>query len=217
AWIASLEQLIAKKRLIKQGAMQELLTPPDGTVSGVEPWEVKKLGEVAEFLKGKDLPKSDLSSNGKYECIHYGELFTTYKESIKNVKNYTNNNLNKIFSKSNDVLMPTSDVTPRGLATASCIKKDGVILGGDILIIRFQVGFDGVYFSYFISNNKEEVLKYVSGSTVYHLYGSELSNLIFSFPSFSEQVRIATILSEMDAEIEVLEKKLRSEEHTSEL
>ncbi len=201
AWIASLEQLIAKKRLIKQGAMQELLTPK-------EDWEVKKLGEVAEFLKGKDLSKSDLSSNGKYECIHYGELFTTYKESIKNVKNYTNNNLNKIFSKSNDVLMPTSDVTPRGLATASCIKKDGVILGGDILIIRFQVGFDGVYFSYFISNNKEEVLKYVSGSTVYHLYGSELSNLIFSFPSLSEQTRIATILSDMDAELEALEQQL---------
>src|SRR5690606_18330293 len=52
AWIESLEQLIAKKRLIKQGAMQELLTPPDGTVSGVEPWEVKKLGEVIDVYRG---------------------------------------------------------------------------------------------------------------------------------------------------------------------
>ena len=201
AWIERLEQLIAKKRGIKQGAMQTLLTPQ-------EDWEVKKLGEVCEFFKGKDLPKSDLSSNGKYECIHYGELFTNYRESINYVKSYTNNNLNKILSRSNDVLMPTSDVTPRGLATASCIKKDGVILGGDILIIRFQEGFDSVYFSYFISNNREEVLKYVSGSTVYHLYGSELSNLIFSFPSLSEQERIATILSDMDAELEALGTQL---------
>ncbi len=206
AWIEKLEQLIAKKRLIKQGAMQTLLTPK-------EDWELKKLGEVCDFLKGKDLPKSDLSLTGVYECIHYGELFTTYKESIKTIKSYTNNNSNKIYSKHNDVLMPTSDVTPRGLATASCIKKDNVILGGDILIIRFNGNIDGVYFSYFISNNKEEVLKYVSGSTVYHLYGSELANLNLYFPSLSEQERIATILSDMDAEIEALEQQLGKARH----
>src|SRR5690606_12729320 len=45
AWIEKLEQLIAKKRLIKQGAMQTLLTPKDG-------WEVKKLGEVCDCLRG---------------------------------------------------------------------------------------------------------------------------------------------------------------------
>src|SRR5690606_25188311 len=56
AWIESLEQLIAKKRLIKQGAMQELLTPPSEelVLSGAEAWEVKKLGEVLEFGSGKD-------------------------------------------------------------------------------------------------------------------------------------------------------------------
>lgn len=46
-WIESLEQLIAKKRLIKQGAMQELLTPK-------ESWEVKRLGEVLQFGSGRD-------------------------------------------------------------------------------------------------------------------------------------------------------------------
>src|SRR5690606_4713937 len=57
AWIESLEQLIAKKRLIKQGAMQELLTPPSpssGNADGeaLEPWEVKKLGEVIDVYRG---------------------------------------------------------------------------------------------------------------------------------------------------------------------
>lgn len=47
AWIESLEQLIAKKRLIKQGAMQELLRPKEG-------WEVRRLGEVLQFGSGKD-------------------------------------------------------------------------------------------------------------------------------------------------------------------
>jgi len=202
AWIESLEQLIAKKRLIKQGAMQELLTPK-------EDWEVKKLGEVADFFKGKGLPKSELSDSGGFKCIHYGELFTKYKELVGQIHSKTNYNDNTILSKTNDVLMPTSDVTPRGLATASCIKEEGVILGGDILIVRFKSIIDGLFFSYFITNNKEEVLKYVSGSTVYHLYGSELSNLNFSFPkSLTEQIRIARILSDMDAELEALEGKL---------
>lgn len=206
AWIESLEQLIAKKRLIKQGAMQELLTPNPET-SGA--WEVKKLGEVCEFFKGRNLPKSELSENGNFECIHYGELFTKYNENINQILSKTNINNNIVYSKENDVLMPTSDVTPRGLATASCIKKDGVILGGDILIIRFKNEINGVFFSYFITNNKEEVLKYVSGSTVYHLYGSELSNLKFVYPkSIEEQTRIATILSDMDAELEALETQL---------
>src|SRR5690606_23062371 len=58
AWIESLEQLIAKKRLIKQGAMQELLTPPSpssGNADGeaLEPWEVKKLGEMSIIYTGK--------------------------------------------------------------------------------------------------------------------------------------------------------------------
>lgn len=201
-WIESLEHLIAKKQLIKQGAMQKLLTPKEN-------WEVKKLGEVADFFKGKGLPKNNINSNGNVKCIHYGELFTKHKEVIKKITNKTFNFSSSFLSKENDVLMPTSDVTPRGLATASCINEEGVLLGGDILIIRFKKEIEGSYFSYFVSNNKEEVLKFVSGSTVYHLYGSELSSLIFKYPkSKSEQTRIATILSDMDTEIEALDQKM---------
>jgi len=55
AWIESLEQLIAKKRLIKQGAMQELLSPASTSsatadAEPVEAWKVKKLGEVCDSI-----------------------------------------------------------------------------------------------------------------------------------------------------------------------
>lgn len=200
-WIESLEQLIAKKRLIQQGAMQDLLRPKEG-------WNVRKLGELANFFKGKGLPKSDLKSNGDISCIHYGELFTEYSEEIKVIKNRTNFFKGAFLSERNDVLMPTSDVTPRGLATASCINENNILLGGDILVIRFKAEICGLFFSYFISNNKEDVLKYVSGSTVFHLYGSELSKLDFHFPSLAKQIQIATILSDIDTEIEILENQL---------
>lgn len=202
ALITNLETLIAKKRNIKQGAMQELLQAKDG-------WEVRKLGEVVNFYKGKGLPKSHLKVDGKYKCIHYGELFTKYNESIKTILSYTDENNNVFFSEKNDVLMPTSDVTPNGLATASCLNEDNVILGGDVLVIRSHKNIlDGIFISYFISENKSKVMALVSGSTVYHLYGSHMKDFEISFPSLKEQTEIATILSDMDAEIEGLESKL---------
>lgn len=92
-------------------------------------WMLKNLCRVASFHKGKDLPKSSIEDNGIYPCIHYGELFTKYSEVIDVVTSRTNQNDN-FLSVSNDVLMPTSDVTPKGLVKSCCVKQSGVILGG---------------------------------------------------------------------------------------
>jgi type I restriction enzyme S subunit len=51
-------------------------------------------------------------------------------------------------------------------------------------------------------------MQLVTGSTVYHLYGSDMSKFIISYPKKEEQTHIATILSDMDTEIESLEKQL---------
>ncbi|MNR06505.1 Type I restriction modification DNA specificity domain protein [compost metagenome] len=106
--------------------------------------------------------------------------------------------------------MPTSDVTPNGLATASCIKENGVILGGDVLVIRMSENIlNGTFLSYYVTLNREMVMKLVSGSTVYHLYGSDMKDLIVEYPKTKEeQTRIATILSDMDAVLIGLEEKL---------
>ena len=144
ALIEKLEKLIEKKKSIKRGAMQELLTGKRRLPGFSGKWETKKLGEVAEFDHGRDLPKSDLSEDGPYKCIHYGQLFNEYKELISEIKSKTHTNIGRFYSKANDVLMPTSDVTPRGLATASCIKENGIILGGGILVIRLHSGYDGL-------------------------------------------------------------------------
>ena len=202
-WINDLEKLLFKKHQVKKSTLQQLLKPK-------EDWSVKMLGEIAKFHKGKGLPKSQIIESGRYKCIHYGELFTKYKEVIKSVMSYTNESENTFLSISNDVLMPTSDVTPNGLATASCIKESGIILGGDVLVIRISENIlDGIFLSYFITENREKVMKLVSGSTVYHLYGSDMNNFIVSFPPVEEQTRIATILTDMDIEIEKLETKLQ--------
>ncbi|MBN1935454.1 MAG: restriction endonuclease subunit S [Anaerolineae bacterium] len=207
ALIEALEQLIAKKRQVKQGAMQELLTGKRRLPGFRRKWENKRLGDIANFFKGKGLSKSVISKDGARKCILYGELFTKYKERIQEIASYTDVGDDAFLSQSNDVLMPTSDVTPNGLATASCIQEDGVIIGGDILVIRSK-DINGIFLSYMIGYQRTQILQLVTGTTVYHLYASDMRKFSFSVPTLEEQTAIAAVLSDMDAEIAALEAKL---------
>jgi type I restriction enzyme, S subunit len=206
--LGALDRLIAKKRDLKQAAMQQLLTGQTRLPGFNGEWVVKTLGDVAVFYKGKGLPKSALSESGAELCIHYGELFTCYPETIGKILSRTNISAGVFRSVANDVLMPTSDVTPRGLAKASCVRVDGVILGGDILVIRSDTNLIyGSFLSCLIRYEEAQVLQLVTGSTVYHLYGSDMKNFTFSMPPLPEQTAIASVLSEMDAELAGLEHR----------
>lgn len=208
ALISGLDQLIAKKRDIKQAAMQQLLTGQQRLPGFSGEWEVKRLGDEASFLKGKGLPKSELAPYGADPCIHYGELFTLYPETIREVISRTTGSREAFRSIANDVLMPTSDVTPRGLAKASCITVDGVILGGDILVIRSDSRqINGSFLSYVIRSHEDQVLQLVTGSTVFHLYGSDMKKFTFSIPPVLEQTAIVNILDDMEDELIKLESR----------
>jgi type I restriction enzyme, S subunit len=208
ALITKLDELIAKKRLIKKGAMQELLTGQKRLPGFSGAWEVKQLGELANFYKGKGLSKSVINSSGLKPCIHYGELFTRYPETIYKTISRTDESVGCFRSVINDVLMPTSDVTPRGLAKASCIAINNVILGGDILVIRTDSNkVNGSFLSYVIRYDDSQVLRLVAGTTVFHLYGSDMNKFTFLLPSISEQTAIVSVLSDMDGEIIALESR----------
>ena len=210
-WDKAIEALANKidlKKNIKKGLMQNLLTGKMRLPGFCDKWESIKLGQIASFKKGKGLPKNDLSIDGEYDAIHYGELFTKYNENIEIIISKTSSSKNMFLSKKNDILMPTSDVTPRGLSTASCINKDGIVLGGDILVIRSNGRLNGLFFSYFVNQNKKEVIKLVSGSTVFHLYGSDMARFSIKLPPMNEQSAIVKIIVVADNEISSLEKKL---------
>ena len=206
--IESLEALIVKRRAIKQTTMEKLLTGKMRLPGFSQEWEMKRLGDVASFFKGSGLSKSDLSPDGKRRCILYGELFTIYGERITEILHGTNREGTFFCSISNDVLMPTSDVTPNGLATASCILFSDVILGSDILIIRTpEYLVNGEFLAHTIKMHHNQVMQLVSGTTVFHLYGRDMVNFKFSIPNIKEQRAIAAILSDMDAEIATLERR----------
>ena len=189
--------------------MQQLLTGKARLPGFSGECETKQLGEIASFFKGSSLfTKMDMSLDGKRRCIHYGELFTTYGERISEVLHGTDREGSFFLSVSNDVLMPASDVTPNGLATASCINESDIILGGDILVIRVPAEvLNGVFLAYAIKINRDQVMQLVTGTTVYHLYGRDIANFTFGIPSIQEQNAIVCVLSDMDAEIAALEQR----------
>jgi type I restriction enzyme S subunit len=207
-FVEALEQLIAKKRQIKQGAMQELLTGKKRLPGFSGEWIRVLLGELVSFAKGRGLPKTWLKDDGANPCIHYGELFTDYGPVIDQVLSRTDCMAGMVLSGRHDVLMPTSDVTPRGLAKASCVLQGGIVLGGDILIIRPGHRLYGPFLAHFIRCAEAEVLQLVSGTTVFHLYASDVRRLLVALPSVDEQVSIARALADLDAELAALETKL---------
>lgn len=206
--IASLDALIAKKRDIKQAAMQQLLTGKSRLPGHSTDWGSVPLGRMVEFSKGRGLPKSALNPGGPAPCIHYGELFTHYGPCISTITSRTFDTASAALSRRGDVLMPTSDVTPRGLAKASCVLVDGVIIGGDALIIRPDpVKLNGVFLAYLIRQSEAAVLNLVRGSTVFHIYATDLSRLELHLPKVAEQTAIAEVLTDMDRALKQLAVK----------
>ena len=206
--LTQLDRLIAKKRDIKQAAMQQLLTGKTRLPGFDGEWSRTTLGALATFFKGKGLPKDHINEFAGEPCIHYGELFTHYSETITEVRGRTTHTSSVFRSEENDVLMPTSDVTPTGLAKASCVRANRIILGGDILVIRTDNRrVDGSFLSYLIRSSKDQILQLVTGTTVFHLYGSDMAKFELLLPSRAEQTAIATLLSDLDAELTALEAR----------
>ncbi|MHA1347819.1 MAG: restriction endonuclease subunit S [Candidatus Heimdallarchaeaceae archaeon] len=211
ALIEKLEELIAKKKAIKKGAMQQLLTGKKRLPGFSDEWKEKKLKDIADFLKGRGLSKSKLLYDGSYSCILYGELYTTYSQIIKEVKSKTNSR-EGLPSINGDILMPGSTTTVGiDLATASAIQQNNVLLGGDLIVIRKKEPNN--YNSEFLANylthiSKHKIAEIAQGITIIHLHGSRLQEIFVKIPSdINEQVAIASVLSDMDSEIESLEQK----------
>jgi type I restriction enzyme S subunit len=170
-------------------------------------WVTKKLDSIATFSKGKNISKADISEDGMFECIRYGQLYTDYGEVIKKVLSRTSLKKSKlIFSEKNDIIIPASGETQFDIAKASCVLKEGVALGGDLNIIKTKM--DGVFLSYYLNYTKRiDIAKMAQGNSVVHLYAIQLKSLQINLPSLSEQQKIAAFLTAVDDKIQQIIRK----------
>ena len=189
----------------KKGVMQQIFSQTlrfkDDDGRDFPEWKETTLGDIATFFRGGMLSKSDIAEDGSFECVHYGELFTTYSEVIHSVRSRTNLT-DTVKSETGDILMPSSDVTPAGLAKASCIQKTGVVLGGDINIIRLMGGIEPIFISYMLNFEKNKIIQLVSGTTVKHIYIKDIKTIPLTLPRCNkEQTKIANFLTAFDDKI----------------
>lgn len=209
ALLAAQDKFIAKKRDIKQAAMQQLLTGKQRLPGFTGEWEVKRLENVATVLKGNGLSKDKVSQSGRKKCVLYGELFTTYSRVITDVFSSTDS-CEGTLSINGDVLLPGSTTTVGiDLATASALLCNDVLLGGDINIVRAKSNFySSTFLAYLLTEEKKhKIAEMAQGITIIHLYGKSLLKLEICLPTIEEQTAIATILSDMDADITALEQQ----------
>jgi restriction endonuclease S subunit len=114
-----------------------------------------------------------------------------------------------VWTADGDILMPTSDVTPDGLARASVIQKNDVVLGGDINILRPNKQINSIFLSYMLNFMKKKIINIVTGTTVKHVYISDLKKLHYKIPtSPDEQEKIANFLTSLDNKIELINNQL---------
>ena len=109
--------------------------------------QTASIADLGEPFSVGNLAKDDLTETGM-PCVVYGELFTTYGETISQIVSHTNKTTGMILSKKGDLLFPSSTtVDAMSLIAPSVINVDGVILGGDMFGIHINHNYNAQYLS----------------------------------------------------------------------
>ena len=186
---------------------------PELRFSGyTDAWVKYELSELAKFSKGRGYSKSDLVKAG-YPIILYGRLYTNYETTISTVTDtFVSADLNSIKSEIGDVIVPGSGETAEDISRASTIDISGIILGGDLNIIKpdKQV-LDSIFLAITISNGSQqrELTKRAQGKSVVHLHNSDLERILVYLPSKNEQTKIGNFFTKLDKVITVNERELK--------
>ena len=197
---ASIEQQKAFTAIAEQADKSKFMRSKSQFIEmfGGNQYKQAELDTLAkDWQKGQAFKKDNLMDDGKYKCIHYGELFTKYGPIIDSVLSSTDDNMIK-GSKKGDILFPASDVTPVGLARCSALMLDDVLLGGDIIVLRPQAGIIPEYLSWAINMQKDQLLKRVTGSVVRHMSAKGLKSVTVPIPPKEIQQHFISIVKQAD-------------------
>ncbi len=171
-------------------------------------WAKTRLDSIVSMSKGYGITKDQLTEEG-HPCILYGELYTTYNnEVISTVKSKTSvEQKGLVYSRANDVIIPSSGETPIDIATACCVTVDDVILGGDLNILR-PYKDNGSFLSYQINGRRKfDIARVAQGASIVHLHNEHLGKIDCYMPeNIEEQEKIVSFLSLIDERIDTQSK-----------
>jgi type I restriction enzyme, S subunit len=218
--IESLDRLLTKKRQIKQGAMQELLTRKRRLRGFSGEWQSKTFGEIFNYQSTATNSRSDLIEDGDTYYIHYGDIHMKFHSHLDFNCNHPpkiNRQLceNATLLQNGDWIMADASEDLDGVGkSVEIIGLDdsiSVIAGLHTFVLRektetFAPGFKGHLGN--LKSLHDELLRVATGMKVFGISKTALKELTLPIPPLTEQIEIATILSDMDAEIDSIEAKL---------
>jgi type I restriction enzyme S subunit len=204
ALIESLDRLIAKKQDVKQATMQQLLTGKTRLPGFSGEWEVKRLGEVFAISAGSS-KSAYISAEGDYWICDMGSVSTEGQLIVSKRTSYRGD-----FLLAGDLIMPKDDIGGGKIIgkVGHIDQDDTYILGDHVYCLRAREG-DSRFLTYRINSyeTNSALRKKVIGSAQLGLGRKSVEEQEILFPSPTEQTAIATILSDLDAEIAALEAR----------
>ena len=173
-----------------------------------DPWEQRKLGEIAVFSKGVGYSKNDLCEEGT-PIILYGRLYTKYETCIFDVDTFVKEKAGGVYSKGGEVIVPASGETAEDISIASVVVKPGILLGGDLNIVSPTAEYDSAFLALTISSGATH--KYLSslaqGKSVVHLHNADIQSVSAKFPTKREQEKIHLLFGKIDTLITLHQRK----------
>ena len=166
---------------------------------GKNAWEQRKAIDIADYLKGNGYSKGDLTDAGT-PIILYGRLYTKYQFAISEVDTFAVPRNGAVYSQGNEVIVPASGETAEDIARASAVEKSGVLLGGDLNILRPFDFINPLFLALAISNGEpqKELAKKAQGKSVVHIHNTDIQEVTIAYPSRTEQDRIVSVFCNLD-------------------
>lgn len=210
ALLAKLDQLFAKKRDVKQAAMQQLLTGRLRLQGFTRRWDDRKLASLGSLLKGRGVTRNQANS-GSIACVRYGEIYTTHHDIVRGITSWISPTVAATATrlKCGDILFAGSGETKEEIGKCVAFIDDfEAYAGGDIVILRPR-GVDARFLGYALNTpevNRQKA-NFGQGDAVVHISAAALGSVTVRLPPLDEQVAIGTVLADMDAELAALEAR----------
>ena len=212
--IEGLEALIAKKRQLKQGTMQELITGSKRLSGFTEDWSEIRLGELFDFKNGLNKAKAFFGYG--VPIVNYMDVYNSSKIYYSNLKgrvSLTAQEIKNFEVRRGDVFFTRTSETPDEIGVASVVLDEAkqTVFSGCVLRGRPKDGrICNEFKAYCFQSEyvRKQIVSQASYTTRALTNGKLLSKVLLPLPHLKEQTAIATVLSDMDAEIAVLEGKL---------
>lgn len=218
ALIESLEQLVGKKRLIKQGAMQELLTGKKRLPGFSGKWETYRFDQLFTTLRNASNSRSELSETGEVAYVHYGDIHvhpTAFVNPLS-LRSYIPETKSRGVPRLVDGDLLMADASEDTAAIGKAVEIIGLngadaIAGLHTMALRGQKalladGFKG-YIQY-MPEVRAAVVRLATGVSVYGITKSGAKAIEVTIPKPPEQMAIAATLTDMDTEVVALAMKV---------